>query len=364
MHLAALVTTTQTPTDLIEAVAETAQSLLAADSLSISQFHADRGELQTLINVGELGAGEQRWPTNETYRVADFPDTLGFLHGRPVRHLATCVDDAHAEPAEARLLASLGKRSSLKAAVMLEGRVWGELWSARGKNRVAFNEADGAVAEVIVALVSAGLAQANAWHQLQSLAGTDSMTGLANRRALDEHLVRHLARCCTLRLPLAVVVADLNGLKRVNDTYGHAAGDDAIIHAAAAAAAAVAGLPDALAARLGGDEFALVLPATSPEAARHVASMWCRQAVHPIYLTSLACGVAVTTPGLSQSSTGQPASTGHGISARQESAGPGAPQAVPSAWSTATGLLARADRAQYDAKRSGSREPVVVTYPG
>jgi diguanylate cyclase (GGDEF)-like protein len=336
VRLAALVTSTQEPAHLIEAVAETAKALLTADSLSISKFDRDRGELTTLINVGELGAGEQRWPTNEAYRVADFPDTLGFLSGRPVRHLATSVDDAQAEPAEVRLLTSLGKRSSLKAAIVLDGHVWGELWGARAATRAPFDEADGALAEVIAALVSAGLAQANAWHHLHSLAVTDPMTGLANRRALDEHLVRHLARCQALGLPLAVVVADLNGLKTVNDTYGHAAGDEAILHAAAAAAASVSGVPDALAARLGGDEFALVLPGVAAGAARRVASLWCHGAIHPDYLTSLACGVAVADH------AGRPRTDTARLAAGR--------------------LLARADGAQYDAKRSGASAPVVVEH--
>ena len=266
VRLAALVTMSQEPQELIEAVAETARELLAADSLSISRLEhpaSDAGSvllLRTLINVGTVAPGEQRWPTNETYRVEDFPDTLGFLLGRPVRHRATHVDDPDAEAAEVALLRALGKQSSLKTPILLGSTVWGELWAARSCAGEAFAEHHGELAEVIVALIAAGLSQADAWQRLQVLAGTDPLTGLANRRAFDEHLRRFLARTTAAGQPCAVAVGDVNGLKHVNDTLGHAAGDDALRQAAQGALSSIGALTDALAGRLGGDEFALVLP--------------------------------------------------------------------------------------------------------
>jgi diguanylate cyclase (GGDEF)-like protein len=328
VRLAALVTASTGAHELIEAVAETARELLRANSLSISRLDSDPPVLRTVINVGEVGVGEQRWPANESYEIDDFPDTLGFLVGRPVRHVATHVDDPDAEPAEVALLRSLGKTSSLKTAIVVDGRVWGELWASRRDGHPPFEEYDGAVAGVIVGLVSAGLAQANAWQRMEQLALTDPLTGLANRRAFDEHLTRFLGRTRTAGEPLAVAVADVNGLKRLNDTRGHAAGDDALRHTAAAAAHVVRSWPGALATRLGGDEFALVLPGGHPDDAHAVAAQWCTLADHPRYGTSIACGLAVTD------------------------------RSDPSP--TAAALLRAADRAQYRAKTSGSAGPVLV----
>jgi diguanylate cyclase (GGDEF)-like protein len=328
VRLASLVTASTGSRELVEAVAETARELLVADSLSVSRFDAHGQVLRTMINVGSTGVGEQRWPTNETYHVEDFPDTLGFLVGRPVRHVATHVDDPSAEPAEVALLRSLGKVSSLKTPIIVGSRVWGELWASRAPGGAAFEEYDGDMADVIVGLVSAGLARASAWEEMERMASTDPLTGLANRRAFDEHLQRFLGRTFTAGEPLAVAVGDLNGLKHVNDTMGHVAGDDAIRHTAAAAVRVTQAWPDALAVRLGGDEFALVLPGLDEAAARAVVTRWCEWATHPRHGTTLACGLTVTSPN--------------------------------GRLSDSDDLLRTADQAQYLAKSTGSAEPVFL----
>ena len=89
----------------------------------------------------------------------------------------------------------------------------------------------------------------------------------------------------------------MNGLKRVNDTHGHAAGDDALVHVACAARAAIADVKDALAGRLGADEFALVLPDLNHVEANAAALRWVRDAAHAGYGTSLACGLALSPVG-------------------------------------------------------------------
>jgi diguanylate cyclase (GGDEF)-like protein len=294
VRLATLITASPGTADLMETVAETARELLNADSVSISMREDDGTTLRTLINVGSLGPGEQRWPLNETYQVADFPDTLGFLLHQPVGHVATAVDDPRAEPAEVALLRSLGKSSSLKTPIILDAHVWGELWASRGSGAPAFTEHDADVGQVIVGLVSAGIAQAAAWTAMRRMASTDPLTGLANRRALDEHLRSQLDVTRASGHVLTVAVGDVNGLKLVNDSAGHAAGDDALLRVAAAATQAISEIPDALAARFGGDEFALVLPRLTTAEAEVVGTQWCRGSADTRYGTSLACGLAST----------------------------------------------------------------------
>ena len=85
---------------------------------------------------------------------------------------------------------------------------------------------------------------------------TDSLTGLANRRAWDRFLEREEARCARYEHPAAVVVVDLDGLKRVNDEQGHAAGDTLLRTAASGLVAAIRAVD--FAARLGGDEFGVI----------------------------------------------------------------------------------------------------------
>jgi diguanylate cyclase (GGDEF)-like protein len=93
--------------------------------------------------------------------------------------------------------------------------------------------------------------------RLEGIAHTDELTGLPNRRAWREGLSREMARAKRERSPLCVAMLDVDGLKKLNDTHGHHAGDQLLKQNAAAWASAAR--PDDLLARYGGDEFALIL---------------------------------------------------------------------------------------------------------
>ena len=93
--------------------------------------------------------------------------------------------------------------------------------------------------------------------QLEEMAHSDPLTGLPNRRAIDEWAARQLHGAARHQFPFWVVLADLDSFKRINDTYGHAAGDTALrrfadILKAGTRASDICG-------RLGGDEFLVVL---------------------------------------------------------------------------------------------------------
>ncbi|RZO52303.1 MAG: GGDEF domain-containing protein [Sandaracinaceae bacterium] len=105
--------------------------------------------------------------------------------------------------------------------------------------------------------------------RLRRLAGSDELTGLANRRAFKLALDRERARLERGGIGPAVVLIDLDDMKSINDDLGHAAGDEALQHVAEALQEAVRGSD--LVARLGGDELALLLPETCAQGARAVA---------------------------------------------------------------------------------------------
>jgi diguanylate cyclase (GGDEF)-like protein len=100
------------------------------------------------------------------------------------------------------------------------------------------------------------------------LAILDSLTGLYNRRCGEQRLAEEISRSQRYGHPLTVIALDLNRLKYINDTFGHAAGDDLIKCFAGRINKAIRGSD--LAVRQGGDEFLLLLPECKPEEVRHV----------------------------------------------------------------------------------------------
>ena len=110
--------------------------------------------------------------------------------------------------------------------------------------------------ETLAGQTSLGLVNAEHAADLHHQAFHDNLTGLANRSLLREHLQHALARAHR-GSPVAVLLIDLDGFKEVNDTHGHAAGDQLLVAVAQRLRDGIRGADTA--ARLGGDEFAVVL---------------------------------------------------------------------------------------------------------
>jgi diguanylate cyclase (GGDEF)-like protein len=122
------------------------------------------------------------------------------------------------------------------------------------------------IAALLTLLVAAALAVRLArpltrrFGELSDRAERDALTGLANRRALDERLEEELDRARRYRTHLSLVLVDIDDFKQVNDRYGHQSGDDLLRAFATALSGSLRELD--LAARFGGEEFALLLPGT------------------------------------------------------------------------------------------------------
>jgi len=124
----------------------------------------------------------------------------------------------------------------------------------------------GAVLVVIaVMLVRAGEQQERLIAMLQQQASVDSLTGLVNRRVLDDALTTALAGPAGNQ-GTALVLVDVDSFKAINDQHGHPVGDDVLVHVATVLRSVVrAG--DAVLSRMGGDELAVLLPDCTPEVA-------------------------------------------------------------------------------------------------
>ncbi len=160
---------------------------------------------------------------------------------------------------------------------------------------------------------------------LEQRAHLDALTGLANRRVLDDRLPREWEACRRRCTPLAVAIADLDHFKTINDRHGHAAGDIALRQSAATLARVVR--TSDFVARYGGEEFVVVAPDCELHSAVRLAERF-RTAVAGLKIVEQGVKVSVTT------SVGVAAFTDldHGTPAE---------------------LLRRADEALYCAKKAG-----------
>ncbi|WP_237154620.1 GGDEF domain-containing protein [Oryzibacter oryziterrae] len=139
--------------------------------------------------------------------------------------------------------------------------------------------------------------------EIRHQAITDPLTGVANRRRIWEVASRALDDAQRGSQPLSVLALDLDHFKLVNDTHGHAAGDQVLVAVAAAVSSALRSV-DVL-ARVGGEEFAVLLPGTSLEGAQIVAerlkkaiaqiSIACEGNVHLRVTTSIGVATAGRT---------------------------------------------------------------------
>jgi diguanylate cyclase (GGDEF)-like protein len=307
--------------EVLELAAERALEALGGWSLSISRWDAETGILRTLVNVGNLGPGEERFPVDEVYSVEDYPG-LRRLMGE-AEFAVAAVDDPNTDQSFRNLLVELGKEGALSVKMVLEGKAWGELEVFTGPGQPRLSEKDAGFLRAIADQLVGAIHRAELFAQVEALAYTDSLTGVASRRAVEQALEDACAEPAGPGSP-ALVLCDIDDLKRVNDEGGHEAGDRALCAAADALVAAAAPYADAVVGRFGGDEFCVLLPTATVEDARAVAL----DAVRTLRGAGgerISCGVAART---------------------------GAESPVD--------LLRAADEAQYRAKRAGDYVNVVA----
>ena len=166
--------------------------------------------------------------------------------------------------------------------------------------------------------------------QMSEMVREDQLTGSLNRRGMDDLFEREADRADRRRTPLCVALLDLDNFKRLNDTHGHAAGDEALIHLVRIVKQTLRSI-DAV-ARYGGEEFVIIMPDTSPEEAAQAMTRVQRELTTHFFTANeqrlfitFSCGVALRKPHETQDA-----------------------------------LIRRADQAMYEAKRTGKNKVVLA----
>jgi diguanylate cyclase (GGDEF)-like protein len=201
-------------------------------------------------------------------------------------------------------------------------------------------DAAGFDVSTLVDLAAVVMDEVELWQRNQDLervAQTDGLTGIANRRTFDEALECAIRRARRTNEPVSLLLLDLDHFKVLNDMAGHQVGDE-VLRRFAGVLAQAARRPDDVAARYGGEEFALILPATDQAGALDVAqrvigNLVAAKLPHPKGidgLVTVSVGVATADPGAKL-----------------------APETL--LWAADTGL--------YEAKKAGRNRSVAGPYP-
>jgi diguanylate cyclase (GGDEF)-like protein len=224
------------------------RQLLSADECSIMIMDDSRKELAFSESTGLT-----RWELeNIRFRVGEG------IAGWVARHkqaqlVVDCNNDPRfvAVPKQKRPMVSM-----ICVPLLVKRRVIGTVSLTTRTAGQVFDEADLELAVLLSAHISLALEN----HRLYEISVSDGLTNLYNRRYLEQRLSKELSYARRFRRPLTVLMTDVDFFKKLNDSYGHQAGDSAL---KVVSETLIAGLRDYdVVARYGGEEFAIVLLAT------------------------------------------------------------------------------------------------------
>ena len=304
----------QTGADVRDAVVEAALEIAAADGAYMIEPDG-RGHLVITRSAG-----------------THLQDVVIHLDGSPSAVATTFLsgqgmflpDPAEHTLVSRSLLELSGARSMMVEPVRRRGDVVGVLVVSWGHRVGSLTDRKALAVALLADEASAALQHEELVERLATLAATDPLTGLSNRRSWDERLSLEMSRSARDDKPLTIALLDLDHFKAFNDTYGHQAGDELLAGFATGAGRVLRHVD--LFARWGGEEFVLALPGCDVVAAPDVLER-----------------VRATVP------HGQTCSVGY------------------AQWDGVEGierLLARADAAMYEAKQGGRDRMVAATAKG
>lgn len=254
--------------DILRDLAAVAESLLRAhataqDARYLAELAEERADIldgqHRLLRQAEKLAGVGSWRVSLDDGVVQWSDQVYAIHGLPIGSTPPLEEAlAFYSPEEARLI----EKRLRKAMRTGEGFDFetdliaadGRMRRVRSIGEVEFrHDRPAAIVGVFQDVTERHLRE----EELRHSASTDSLSGLSNRASFEKRLGETLARLKRRAEPVALLLIDLDGFKAVNDSFGHAAGDD--ILRAMAARMREGCMANAFAARLGGDEFALLV---------------------------------------------------------------------------------------------------------
>ena len=235
--------------ELLQDVARLATDALLVDSTLVYELGEHTGAFTPRALAGETVA-----PTGAATIDAEVADAL--RRGELVLHLRN--DDALAADTVTQMDAA-GEQTVVWVPFRINDETLGAMRLVEHSKSRRFAEAELSFAHALGEHAAIALNNARLYEQIEDQATKDGLTGLANHRHFYDRLAQELERASRTRQPVTLLMFDIDDFKRLNDTYGHPAGDEVL--------RTIGGLMQAelrkgcdLAARYGGEEFCVILP--------------------------------------------------------------------------------------------------------
>ena len=213
--------------------------------------------------------------------------------------------------------------------VAIGGTIWGVIAAQTLTHEHPLDHDHLSILQLVAGQVGTAVIQAEKIAEFEALAHRDPLTGLGNRRVLEEKLEDVFRRSPVDRQDVAVIMCDVDGLKVINDSQGHEAGDTLLVAAAGALREAGDTVANSTVCRIGGDEYCIILDGGGMLSAEPVAQLAETLFAETGPGRSLSSGIAFATPDVA----------------------------------SAADLLRAADQAQYEQKRKRKSLPPVAALP-
>jgi diguanylate cyclase (GGDEF)-like protein len=246
--------------------------------------------------------GEELLPLRTYGRDAELMKTVRIRLGEGIVGLAAstqtpvCANDAHLDPRAVQIPGTPVEPEAIVAIpLVVRDEAVGALSVYRCGEGNGFSSADFEVAGEFANLGAIALDNVRVRAHFEQLAGTDDLTGLANRRRFHEELNREVSRATRANADVGLLIVDIDDFKVINDCFGHTVGDDVLRGVALELARRVR--QSDLVARIGGDEFAVLLPDTVYEQALKLAERLGEPLAVGGRAVSLTIGTAATDTG-------------------------------------------------------------------
>jgi len=239
---------------LLERLTQRATVLLRSELAAIVVLHPETNEIQYFKTNIPL----------ESFPVKKIPEGRGLWSVVAREGSAIRLDDITKHPRFEGLPPEHPPiKNIIGLPMLLRGKIIGGVFVANKSGKSSYSQEDEDLLRTLTLQISSALDNARLHAVVSELATKDSLTGLNNRRVFKERLDEEIVRSFRYNRSFSIMMLDLDKFKKVNDTYGHPAGDRVLQQSARIILQRIRNCD--FAARYGGEEFVVILPETSEE---------------------------------------------------------------------------------------------------